>query len=105
MLLFITELKFFESDKTSAGLLFELSESVNLVEVTPEAPKRVSTGMGSSGMRANWKYEIVDFALLSDAYKVEASSLLNAHAKAYHDQKPIAGVRFFNEPILAVNTR
>jgi len=83
----------------------ELSESVNLVEVAPPAPKRVSTDMGTTGMVDNWKYEVIDFALLPDEYKVADTSMLNAVAKKHHDRKQIPGVRFYNEPVIRVNAK
>ena len=83
----------------------ELSESVNLVEVSAGAPKRVSTNMGTTTTRDNWKYEVVDFTLVPDAYKVIDGSQLTAIAKKHHDQKAVPGVRFFNEPTLRVTAR
>lgn len=83
----------------------EISESVNLVEVIPPTPKTVSTGMGTTGMVENWKFEIVDFAQLPDEYKVPDTAMLTRTAKKYHDQKPVPGVRFYNEPTLRVNTK
>jgi len=83
----------------------EITESVNLVEVMPEAPRRVSTDMGTVGQRENWKYEVLNFTLLPDEYKVADHTMLNDIAKKHHDQKQIPGVRFYNEPILAVRTR
>jgi len=82
----------------------ELTESVGLVEVTPET-KRMVTDLGVVGMRDNWQYEVTDFALLPDEYKVADTAMLNAIAKKHHDQKQIPGVLFFNKPILAVNVR
>ncbi|MBA7684472.1 hypothetical protein ES703_92868 [subsurface metagenome] len=83
----------------------ELTESVNLVEVAPEAPKSVSTDMGTSGMTDSWKYEVFDFALLPDEYKVPDTAMLNSIAKKHHDQKQVPGVRFFNEPFITVRAR
>jgi len=82
----------------------ELSESVNLVDVI-EPAKRVSTDMGTSSVRDNWKYRVVDFALLSDEYKIEDSSMLNAVAKKHHDTKKVPGIEFYNEPIIAVRSK
>lgn len=93
-----------EAAEAEMKLTGELSESVNLVEVAPEV-KRVSTKMGTTGLRDSWKYEVVDFALLPDEYKVPDTAMLNSIAKKHHDQKQIPGVRFYNEPILAVTTR
>lgn len=94
-----------EAAEAEMRLKGELTESVNLVEVAPEAPKSVSTDMGTSGQRDNWKWEVVDFALLPDEYKVVDSSILTAVAKKHHDQKQVPGVRFYNEPIIAVRAR
>ncbi|MBA7627680.1 hypothetical protein ES703_35147 [subsurface metagenome] len=94
-----------EAAEAEMRLKGELSESVNLVEVAPEPAKSVSTEMGTTGMTDHWKWEVVDFALLPDEYKVVDSSLLTAVAKKHHDQKPVPGVRFYNEPIIAVRAR
>ena len=94
-----------EAAEAEMKLKGELTESVNLIEVLPEAPKRVSTEMGTSGQRDNWKYEVVDFPLLADAYKVADNAQLNAIAKSHHDQKEVPGVRFYNEPIIAVRAK
>ena len=94
-----------EAAEQEMKLKGELSESVNLVKVTQEPAKSVSTEMGTTGMVDHWKYEVVDFALLPDEYKVVDGSLLTAVAKKHHDQKPIPGVRFYNEPFIAVRAR
>jgi len=94
-----------EAAEEEMRLKGELSESVNLVEVIPEAPNHYRTEMGMAGMRDNWKYEVVDFALLPDEYKVPDTAMLNSIAKKHHDTKQIPGVRFFNEPIIAVTTK
>ncbi len=83
----------------------EISESVNLVEVLPPSPTKTQTDMGSAGMRDNWTYEVVDFALLPNEYKLPDTAMLNAIAKKHHDQKQIPGVKFTNKPSLVVNTR
>ncbi len=79
----------------------ELSQSVDLVKVTPEV-KRVSTDMGTSGMTDHWKYEVVDVDLLPRVYMIPDHLLLAATAKKCHDQKAIDGVRFYNEPFVTV---
>ena len=90
-----------EAAEQEMRLKGELTESVNLVEVEPEAKKGVTTAFSSAGERANWTYEVVDFALLPDFFKLEASSLLNTHAKSYHNTKEVPGVIFKNVPIIA----
>jgi hypothetical protein len=91
-----------EAAEAEMKLKGELSEPVNLVEVIQEAPKRVNTEVGSTGMRDNWTYQITDFALLSDEYKLPNTSMLNALAKSNKDTRAVAGVRIFNEPIMVV---
>jgi len=81
----------------------ELSESVDLVEVTPEAPRRVHTEMGTVGQRMIRNDRTVDFALLPDQYKIENSALLNKVVKAGIPEIP--GVEIYEEPTLTVNTR
>lgn len=94
-----------EAAEAEMRLKGELSESVNLVEVAPEPAKSVSTDLGTTGMVDHWKYEVFDFALLPDEYKVVDSSMLTAVAKKHHDQKPVPGVRFYNEPFIAVRAK
>ncbi len=83
----------------------ELSEPVNLVEVQAKAPTTTKTDMGLAGQRDNWGYEVTDFALLPDDYKMVDTTTLDAVAKKNHDKKQIPGVRFFNKPIIQVRAR
>ena len=78
---------------------------VETVEVSPEAPKRVSTELGSAGMTDHWKWEVIDFNLVPDEYKMIDGPQLTAISKSHHDKKLVAGVRFYNEPIIAVRAR
>ena len=94
-----------EAAKKEMELKGELTESVNLVEVAPEISKRVSTDIGTSGMREIWHYEVLDFAQLSDDYKVADTAMLNAVAKKHHDQKIVPGIRFYCENIITNRAR
>lgn len=94
-----------EAAEAEMKLKGELSEPVNLVEVAPEPAKSVSTDMGTAGQRDNWTYEVFDFALLPDEYKMVDTSMLNTVAKTHHDRKAVPGVRFINKPIIAVRAR
>jgi len=94
-----------EAAQAEMRLKGELTESVNLVEVQPEVSKRVVTDMGTTGQRDNWKYEVDDVDALPREYMIPDLVMLNAIAKKYHDHKPIAGVRFYNEPIIATRAR
>lgn len=94
-----------EAAQKEMELTGELSESVGLVEVAPEAPKRVSTDMGTAGQRDNWKWEVVDFSIVPDEYKMINPAVLTPAAKSYKDTRTIPGVRIYNEPIIAIHTR
>lgn len=93
-----------EADERERKATGAISEETKLVEVTPEPPQRIETEAGAVGMVAHWKYEVVDFTALPDTYKVADTAMLNNIARKHHDQKPIPGVRFFNEPDVRVNT-
>lgn len=92
-----------EAAEAEMRLTGELSESVNLVEVSPEAPKKISTEMGTVGQRMIRKYRVINFAELPDQYKIENSALLNKVVKA--GIPTIPGVEIYEEPILTVNAR
>ena len=94
-----------EAAQEEMELKGELSESVNLVEVQPEISKRVSTEMGSSGQKDVWKWEVVDFALVPDEYKMINPAILTPTAKSYKDTRTIPGIRIYNEPIIATRAR
>lgn len=91
-----------EAAKREKELTGELT-TVDLVEVIQEAPRRVSTDMGTIGQRMIRKYRVVNFALLPDQYKIENSALLNKVVKA--GIPSIEGVEIYEEPILTVNAR
>jgi len=93
-----------EAAEAEMKLKGELTESVNLVEVS-EAPRKVQTDFGSSGLTDHWTYEVVNFSLVPDEYKVIDSAMLNTIAKKHHDAKQVAGIRFYNKPYLATRTR
>lgn len=82
----------------------EISEPVNLVDVI-EPAKRVSTDMGTSSVRDNWKFEVIDPLIVPREYLVVDSAQLTAIARGHHDQKPVLGIRFYNEPIIAVRSK
>ena len=81
----------------------EISESVNLVEVVPEAPKRVSTDMGTVGQRMIRKWEVIDFSAVPDEFKLIDAGKITKVVKAGIGS--ISGIRIYEEPILTVNAR
>lgn len=82
----------------------EISESIELVETT-EPPRVVRTGMGTTSMVDNWKYEVIDIDKLPREYMIPDHAMLSQTAKSHHDKKPVAGVRFYNEPVPRVTKR
>jgi len=82
----------------------ELSESVNLIEVTPEV-KTTRTDMGSSSMTDHWTYEVIDLLLVPREYLVIDNAQLTAIARSHHDRKQIPGIRFVNKPIISVRAK
>lgn len=81
----------------------EITESVDLVEVSPEAPKRVSTEMGTVGQRMIRKWEPVDMSQVPEEYKILDSAKITKVVKAGIPSIP--GIRIYEEPILTVNAR
>ncbi len=83
----------------------EITVDLTPVEKPEAVPDRIRTDMGTAGQRSNWKWKVIAFSEIPDAFKVIDSSLLTSIAKKHHDTKPIPGVEFYNEPIIAVNIR
>lgn len=99
-----------EQDKLDLARREEALTGEHTIDLTPvvqpeAAPAHVYTEAGTLGMTANWKYQVIDFALLPDAYKIEDSSQLTAIARKHHDLKQIPGVRFFNEPSIRLTPK
>ena len=94
-----------EAAKKEMELKGELTESVDLVEVIPELAKKTTTDMGSAGMRDNWKWEVVDISQVPREYLMINAGVLTPIVKASKGIIVIPGIRVFNEPIIAVNTK
>lgn len=73
--------------------------------IAPTPVARVQTDLGSAGVRANWKWEVVDFALLPDEYKMVNAGMLTPVVKASKGKLTIPGVRIYNEEGLSVTAR
>ena len=81
----------------------EISESVKVLDVPLPQPKTVYSDAGSAGVSKNWKFEVVDFALLPADYKmVDAVKLGKVIRAGLHE---IAGVRIWSEDTLRVTPR
>ena len=90
-----------EAAQKEMELKGELTESVNLVEVMV-APKRITTEMGTVGQRLIAKWEVVNFSQVPDEFKAIDSAKVTKLVKG---GGTIPGIRVWQEPILAVNTR
>ena len=81
----------------------ELSDSVQLVEVLPPITTTTRTDLGSTGLRDHWVFEVIDFTLLPDEYKIADVTKIGKVVRA--GLRTIPGVRIENKPILAVNSK
>ena len=59
-----------EAARAEMQLKGEITEPVGLVEVAPEPPARYRTESGTLGRAKVWKFEVIDFAVLPDEYKL-----------------------------------
>lgn len=59
-----------EAAQAEMRLKGELTEPVNLVEVAPTQPAHYRTVAGDLGKTMVWRFEVVDFSLLPDDYKL-----------------------------------
>ncbi|MDD5338444.1 MAG: hypothetical protein PHG35_03410 [Dehalococcoidales bacterium] len=100
----INNLRMEAAQKEAALNQGELSEPVQLVEVVA-SPKKVVTDLGSAAMRDNWTYQVTDFKLVPDEYKIVNASALNAFIKSNKDTRPIPGVRIYNDPVVVVRPK
>ena len=90
-----------EAAEQEMKLKGELTEPVGLVEVDREAPRLVRSDIGAAGMKANWKYRIINLALLPREYMIPDDAMLKSIAKSHHNQKSVEGVEFYNAPFMA----
>ena len=81
--------------------------TIDLTEIPkPDAvPTTIRTEVGNASTVLVWKYEVIDFALLDDLYKMPDTVALNTVVKKHHDAKQIPGIRIYSEEILRVNAR
>ena len=90
-----------EAARAEMELKGELSEPVGLVEVAPEPPTHYRTPVGMSGVVRTWAFEVIDFALLPDHYKVADAARIRKMVQA---GGTIPGVRTWQEETLRVTT-
>lgn len=80
----------------------ELTESVGLIEVTPQTPHHIATDMGMLGTTKVWKFEVTDFSLLPDQYKLPDMVKIR---KVIIAGATIEGVRAWQEDSLRITVK
>lgn len=91
-----------EAAQAEMKLKDELTEPVNIIPVVPALPPRYGTDSGTLGTARLWKFEIDDFSLLPDAYKVPDMIKIR---KVVIAGVSIPGVRSWKEETLRVTPR
>lgn len=80
----------------------EITIDTTPVEV-PLAPAITHSGLGSAGMAKIWKFEVVDFSLVPDEYKMVDATKLGKVVRA--GLRIIPGIRIFEESTVRVTPR
>lgn len=83
----------------------EHTQELGTAEVPPPVPERTRTDLGTLGGRINWKYEVLDFSLLPDQYKLPNTALLTSFAKTTKGTQEVPGVRIYSEKDVTMRTR
>jgi len=92
-----------EAAQKEMELKGELTESVNLVETQPDQPQHYRTGMGTLGTMLTWHFEVINFALVPDEYKLLDAAKLGKVIRA--GLRSIPGIRIYSEETLRVTTK
>lgn len=83
----------------------EISVELGTVEAPPPVPKTVRTDVGTSGGRVQWKWRMVDFALVPDEYKILNHSLLTSFARSTKGQREIPGIEIYPDTVVTVRSK
>jgi len=92
-----------EASEREMRLKGEMSEPVGLVDVSPPAPTRVQTDVGTVGTAKIKKWEIEDFSKVPDEYKMPDAAKIGKVVRA--GIPSIAGVRIYEEESMRVTLR
>ncbi len=92
-----------EAARKEMELKGELTEEIKEVVVPPPPPAHVHTDVGTLGTAKIRKFEVIDFNLLPNAYKMVDATKLGKVVRAGLDNIP--GVRIWTEESLRVSTR
>jgi hypothetical protein len=80
----------------------EISEEIKVLDVPPPPPTHTRTEVGTLGTQMIRKWELVDFKLLPDEYKIPDASRIGKVVRAGIPSIP--GVRIWEEPTLRITT-
>jgi len=92
-----------ETAEAERRLKGEVTEPVKLIEVEPSTPTTIRTDMGTSGVAKIWKFEVIDFSLLPDRFKMENAKLICKVVRA--GEREIPGVKIWSEDTLRVTAK
>ena len=92
-----------EAAERKAALTGEPVVIPEVVEAPAVAPKHYRTDMGTLGTAKIWKFEVVDFSLLPDRFKMENAALIGKVVRA--GEREIPGVRIWEERTLRITTK
>lgn len=71
--------------------------------IAPEQVKTHQGDLGKTTMTTVWKWEVIDFSLLPDRFKMENATLIGKIVRA--GERSIPGVRIYSEPQLRISPK
>ena len=88
----------------------ELKDGEITIDLTPiekpdAVPDRIITDIGTSNQRDNWKWQVTDLSQVPREYLMINAGMVTPIVKASKGKLTIPGIRIYNEPIIAVNTK
>ena len=87
-----------ENKPLAAAVAAKQAEEVQAPVVHVTVPTVKVEGVST---RQVWKFKVEDFAKLPDEYKLADEAELGKMARTFHDSKPVPGVVFYAESVLA----
>jgi hypothetical protein len=93
----ITKGELDEADKVASEGLAKVQQHLQAAPVVPE--KVVAEG---SNLREDWDFEVIDFTIVPDKYKILNDTLVRGIVKKLHDQAEIPGIRPVSKKVLVV---
>ena len=94
-----------ELAKREMKLNGEITVDLTPIEKPEAVPGRIITDIGMSSQRDNWKWELTDINLVPREYLMINAGMVTPIVKASKGRLIIPGLKIYNEPIIAVNTK